>query len=308
MYDVKITETGALDLSSGDLAKTTLSETIDQKLYVCMVDMPSNFISGLPGLAYENTDTMLRAYITRYFTGDTLVNPAKVTSNVTYNPATQLLSVSLSYSDRSPDGANIEASSGLKYQIKDGTAPRIVADSDALSARRSEETIDITIPITVADYTTELELPVLPATDIYGELGTPFIMLFADGTAVDDTAVSYRFSIPTVARKRVYAIGNYIDGFPYESAVIISCDVEAATVSYQLNIDDGFTIEAESVGQITGTVSAILCTAVATSYQMKDTVVQEPVFQLHPSRGRYMAQFPRTISPGRYVLKYKGIK
>ena len=302
--DIRITSDGMIDLSTGDMAMTSASELIAQKLYRALVAMPPNIIAGKRTISYATLQAMVRSFLQNYFAGDKYVIAANINVDMTSETDSTSTRIVLSYAGDLENG-EVSATQGMTYTVHDGTVNSITFDRAEFSAFESTTNINITIPMVITEMTSFIDLPIAPAND--PETNEPRIVI-RDETDTRSTQTSiHPFLINTIARAKTYTVMNYLESALPSGKTLTHADVTSATVEYEQSDDLGaITISADAAGIIQGIAYAINCEYLCVAYDVFETHIESPAYPLSPFRGRYRAFCSKPIPPGRYMVQYTG--
>lgn len=304
--DIRITTDGMLDMTSGDLTQTTMSEDIGQKLYRALLGMPSNIIVGQTRFSYADLQTSVKAYLMQYFMGDKTVNPGLISVGMASTYGGERTTVTLTYKDHTKYGGSVETTAGLEYAIADGSVPGVAFDRDELSQFENTATQLVRLPVVVTEPVSVIEIPLPPATDL--TTGTACVFALKEDSASIVNRTTHTFTIPTVNKKRTYTIVNFLTEPLPATASVYHARVTGSTVDYTLDIAFGqITISAGSEGVINGILDVFDCPNVTTVYELYDTHVESPAYPLSPLRGKYRVIFPKPLTAGSYMVQYTGI-
>src|SRR5210317_1288182 len=120
MYDIRITEEGAIDFSTGDAIPVSYSVFIAQKIYMAIMNMPMDTVTGTDETKPDHIVFNINGYFTTYFAYDLDINPNGFVVNM-LSRGNQRVNFSIEYNGTSPEGETIEVSSGYAYDIDAGT-------------------------------------------------------------------------------------------------------------------------------------------------------------------------------------------
>ena len=194
MYDIKINNDGTLDLSTGDARPVAYSAFVAQKIYMAIMSMPMNEVTGTDETKPDSVVLNITGYLANYFRYDLDVTPSGFSIDL-LSRGSQRMSFSLTYEGVSPEGELVTTASGYSYNISAGTIQSIDYQPPWLETRESPEEEYITLGITVDSPTNEIEIPVEPARNKYS-LGRSYDYitedtesgLLEDGATVSDSA------------------------------------------------------------------------------------------------------------------------
>ena len=303
--DIRITSDGMIDLSTGDLAMTSTSEFVAQKLYRALVAMPSNIIAGKQTKSYTALQAMIRSFLQNYFAGDKNIIAANISVDMSSDTDSSSAYITLSYKGNDENG-DVSATQGMSYAIHDGTVEGIAFDRTTFNGFASTSNIEVTVPLVVEDVTSYIIIPIMPANDAL--TGGTRIVIRTETDKRTTEMSTYPFLINTTSRPRTYTVQNYLTSRLPAGMTLIRADVANATVDYEQSDELGaITISADKAGIIEGTVCAINCDYLCTAYDIFETHIESPAYPLSPLRGRYRAFCSKPIPPGRYMVQYTGI-
>lgn len=295
MYDIVVNRNGSYRISSGDLTNCERSLFLSQKIHRALMLMPTESLRAPRGDSYDAIAGPVTAYLAAYFASDPDVIPAGLSIGIE-RTAEQRTTLTISYRDTGDNA--IEVNSVLNHTA--GTMTNIDFEPVHLSVRISPTYITVCYRIHIDDYTSLVELPVEPHFDA----GDIILRDLTSTGAVVYTTLTVSIALTANFRSVVshfLATADYIPGV--HSLVSVSTE-DAVTIIWEYG---------EAVAVAAEDLTAIFTVVIATALQTSDTMVVQDVhsnahpFPLRPTRGRYMALFPKSIAPGDYLLEYTGI-
>lgn len=323
MYDIEINELGIPKFNNYDIYKSTYERYLSQKIYGALMSIPPSLITGLDKRYPDIIETSISAYMFNYFIGDSDIDPANVVIKIN-DVVEDNVKISIGYRTTSPTGDLIGIDYGIDFNYVAGALVSADFDPSYLLAKEFPEKEDIKIYLTVDNPTNEIELPIEPYSDIgYSPLNIGDnilaaitfqpILLCDKEDYVDTSAISKDFSINITNDQLLYQIERYINNFISSDYIIDNIIINSVPdgFEYILKQEYGSHILISSnnvIGTVTGQVSAIKAKYISYSFYIKDKIANKYVFKLKPIRGKIIALFSKTVSPGVYVLKYKGVK
>lgn len=343
MKDILINNDGTPVIENGDLVETSYPEYVAQKVYAAIMSIGPGDITGFDETKPELIVAELDGYFADYFAGDPDVEVSGIDVTMK-NRGGQTISIGVEYRGTSPDGMEISVTQGLDYDMTAGSLRSLDYAPAWLMYRDDPDTSDITCYVSVTDHTNDIELPLEPAlskefvanssyrpipdsesellkrynevVNRYASLGSirttsdPIYLCSATGSAPSSSTKTFSITIDT--QTMLYPLSRYISGFTVGDDVILDATITEEPANSDIQLVDEYGELSIFVLEGTGTISGTATVATA-QYATYDFLVKDPeahnhVFKLKPTRGRYVAIFAKSVSPGTYMLQYRGNK
>lgn len=311
MYDIIIQKNGGLYLLNGDLTNASYDRYIAQKLYAAVMEIPPDLLAGRTTNSAASMQKILQQYFIDKFRSDSDINPQNIICIINDSiPIENSISYNLSYSGTAPDGKDIEYSSNFGFLLEGGALAGVTYDISFPNINLGEK-YEVEEYITITSMTQEVELPVTPM------LGTSMTELYAPVILIPKNLsgslgeVEMNYNISTNGTRKTYQLENNIIGFDINRHTlknILSIYTDPEEMNYTVFDKYGkIIIRTSDVGTISGTATIITAKYITYDILYSDTYLNKNVYKLKPTSGKCIAQFPGTITPGEYILKYTGV-
>lgn len=309
MFDVRIKNDGRLNLDHYDLTVTTYEQYLAQKIYRAVMDMNPGDFSGINVERKQEVTDALRRYFLSYFNGDPDIDGRAVVLELVTPSVGQHARFTLSYSGRSPNGRPVDIHQGFDYSFTAGALESVDLDPRWLITSPYQALRSINHIVHVSDYTREIELPVHPyLVGFDAEQTLAPVYLLTEAMLEGGESRTESFSIEVTSERILYPISRYLEDFSSSTELISAIDIEDTDLDYsESNLYGEPTIVCREPGTITGTATILNALQSTSSILIRNEVIGQSVYPLRPVREKYLAVFPKTISPGVYVLQYTGI-
>lgn len=310
MYDILINKNGTARLHSGDLRQTSIEQYLSQKIYKAIMELNPDYFSSINENNRDRFQDYIAQYFNDYFISDGDIDPQSFRFIIN-NPGSknQSINCSIEYQTQTAQGKVISFRSDLNYSLTSGAISSVNYNPAYLYTRRNPKEVDVMIKIEIDTYTNEIQVPVIPSIDLEGEIDSDPILLLAEVMTDNINEPRYLdFEINTDTIQSSYVISHYVSGLnrhtdSIHKLVNVTTDLNC-TVMEQ---DGELLIKCGEAGVITGTVEVLTAIQISYLYSFRNTSIYESIYPLKPSRGDCIIHFDKTIPPGTYFIKYKGI-
>ena len=318
MYnDIIVDNEGVPILEDNDLAPAAYAQHLYQKIYKAIMNMPPNVISGI---SYDHASELtgaLRGYFTEYFISDTDIDSGNIEIDINTGEAGgESATLKMSYTTSAPDGSEVDIVEGLSYSLEGGVLTTIDMEPPWLESIQGYYEISILHNVSISEFTSSIIIPVrpVPASYSYGNrTSRDNIVLLKPSYPVGDTETTRGFSFYTMPSRHMYPISRYISGLSDKVDVITGVeidnwdDISSNFTKIKENGEVSLIARKATAMQITGTATIVTAVQVTSIWGVMEPVATEIVYPLSPIRGKIVAIFPKSVSPGNYVIKYTGI-
>jgi len=312
-YDIQINPDGTYVILNGDIVPTNYSQFCYQLIYKAIMNMPADTITGDSSSNIELTRILLQSYFANYFIGNTTIDASLIDIKITKTTVDSSL-VSLSYETTTPDGVVVDILQNVSFTLVGGALTTVNFDPLWLEDIQIGYEKEVIHNITVYENTNQIVLPIrpYPASYVSGNRKTKdLIYLLKTTHDINIEEIDLPFDFYSSANQSRYAISRYIEGFidKEKSVVNVTLNASIDPSLYSVNTINGeitIILSQLSVMRVYGTASVVNAIQVTDTFDIIEPLSVNPVYPLSHIRGKIVSIFPRTVSPGSYVLKYTG--
>jgi hypothetical protein len=312
-FDIFVNPDGTYKIIDGDIIPVSYSQFCFQLIYKSIMNMPADTVSGGSSEDTEMVRILLQSYFHNYFTKGVVIDSNNIEISVEKTAEDDFL-IGLSYSTPTPSGTNVNILEGTSFSLSGGALLTIDFEPEWLESLQIEYEKEVIHNITVYENTNNIILPIRPYPSSYvtGTRTTRdliYLLKTTHNTTIDESEMD--FSFYTNIGQSKYPVSRYIDGFiDKENCIVnITIDTDIDSSLYTLSTINGeltFILYTPDIIHITGKAYIVTALQFTDTFSIIDTLSVEPVYKLSPIRGKIVAVFPRTVSPGAYVVKYTG--
>jgi len=319
MYDIEIKRDGSFNLDTGDLKEITFKKYLGQVIYRAMMNLPLDEITSRStrdiDIIREIVEVRLHSYLSSYSFISTDNIQVDIESLEGGNARLRI-----QYSDISPDGTPLKYESDFGYALDTGVLTSVEYDPSWLETAPFSKVIDVKYYVTIEEHTDEIQIPVMPYILTMQGTGVgysdedrnmyPYMVYLCDSE--QETSVSFQdvpVSFAVRQAKMVYPLSRMCD----TSVVAVRFEFTNSSLEDQYLVDyvDGELSVINTNGReetVDGTIVTADVLAKASEIELTNREVNSPPYLMKPTRGHYTARFSKTVSPGVYMIQYKGLR
>jgi hypothetical protein len=262
----------------------------------------------------------LSGYLTDYFSYDRYIEAQGIAVTVDPLPGDEQVRFKISYVGNSTDGRTVELSTGMEYSIDSGAFLSVDYNPKWLETPTWNEPEVIQFPVSIASQTNEIELPKEPypaailgfGIDSGVENALPIYLLLSSQLTTLDTSTEEEFTIDIRSTRSKYQISTAVPSYARRGLVIESYEFTSNpdNLDYFVVTEYGeptVIVNNRGAGTLTGTATFKRVVQLTETYSVKNSIVTQPVFPMRRHRGKYFAEFPKTIQIGDYYISYTAI-
>lgn len=337
MFDITINTDGTPYTDNGDFETPNYGGYVSQKIYRALMSMDPITVTGTDETKPQDVINNVKAYLADYFWNDGDIEPSELSVSMKQRGG-QNLNLSVELNTTSPDGGEVGVVHGMDYNMGGGALKSINYDPEWLTEIDNDSVDEESIEayITINESTTDIELPVPPVISTSDEdeivseteldSDKEYIRVGVNGHTkypiyIRDVNSSFSVETETLTfeleidpQKMIYPIGRLLENYSEKTNIITfaEIDMESIPAGATAKIIDEYgeisVFVTSGTGKITGSAEVTTAKYATNNIIIKDTLSRDYVYKLRPARGRYTAVFTKSVSPGTYMIQYRGNK